>query len=67
MILKFISNIVCWNSLCLKAAFEIKMNPDTDLDKVLEVVVKNKKLINDHTPSVDIIDLDFFQGRYILD
>ena len=39
------------------------LNPDTNLEEVLDIIVRQKKLINDDTPSVDIIDLDFFQAR----
>ena len=40
------------------------MDPDINLDEVMEVIINQKGLINDNTPSVDIVDLDFFHARY---
>ena len=39
------------------------MNPDKDLQDILRVIAKEKQLINDNTPSVDIFDFDYFSER----
>ena len=39
------------------------MNPDIKLQEVMEVIVSEKRLINEDTPSIDVIDLDFFDAR----
>ena len=42
------------------------MNPDIKLQEVMEVIVSEKRLINEDTPSIDVIDLDFFDARYVI-
>ena len=39
------------------------MDPDKNLSDILTCVVKEKNLINDNTPSIDIFDLDYFGSR----
>ena len=41
------------------------LNPDDNQAEILKVIVHDKRLIHDENPSVDIIDLDFFNARYI--
>ena len=38
------------------------MDPDLNVAKILELV-KEKKLVSDDSPAVDIIDLDYFLAR----
>ena len=40
------------------------LNPDDNQAEILKVIVHDKRLIHDENPSVDIIDLDFFNARY---
>ena len=40
-----------------------KMNPDEDLEDILKVVLKEKQLINDSIPSIDIFNFDYFAAR----
>ena len=39
------------------------MNPDKNFQDILTLVAKEKQLINDNTPSVDIFDFDYFAER----
>ena len=39
------------------------MNPDKGFEDILTVVLKEKQLVNDYTPSIDIFDFDYFAGR----
>ena len=39
------------------------LNADEGLEQVLPVVLREKDLLNDDTPSVDIFDLDYFEAR----
>ena len=39
------------------------MNPDEDLEDLLKVVLKEKQLINDSIPSIDIFNFDYFAAR----
>ena len=43
---------------------EPNLNPDDNQAQILKVIVQDKRLIHDESPSVDIIDLDFFIARY---
>ena len=38
-------------------------NPDKGINKILHLIVKEKKLVNDATPSLDIFDFDYFEAR----
>ena len=39
------------------------MNPDENLEDILTVVLKEKQLINDSIPSIDIFNFDYFAAR----
>ena len=39
------------------------MNPDDQLEDILKVLLKEKQLVNDNTPSIDIFNFDYFAGR----